>query len=70
VEGVGLGSKFAGGEAMATAELSPKSRFAAAVLCWLGGGFGLHRFYLGRKKSASQSLLFQVIVGTRRLGVR
>lgn len=46
---------------MATAELSPKSRFAAAVLCWLGGGFGLHRFYLGRKKSAIAMLIVGII---------
>lgn len=28
-------------------QTSDKSRIVAALLCWFGGGFGIHRFYLG-----------------------
>lgn len=28
--------------------VSPKSRLAAALLCWFLGVFGVHRFYVGK----------------------
>lgn len=46
-----------------TAELSPKSRFTALILCWLGGGLGFHRFYLGKKKSAIAMLVVGILSG-------
>ncbi len=29
-------------------EISPKSRLAVALFAWFLGGFGAHRFYLGK----------------------
>ena len=29
-------------------EISPKSRLAVTLLAWFLGGFGAHRFYLGK----------------------
>ena len=35
----------------AARSLSPKSRLVALLLCWLLGGFGAHRFYVGKWKT-------------------
>jgi hypothetical protein len=37
---------------------SPCSRLAAALLCFFLGGFGAHRFYVGKTTSAVFMLLF------------
>ena len=35
-----------------TGQISPKSRLATALLCWFFGQLGVHRFYLGKYKTA------------------
>lgn len=37
---------------MMSGEVSPKSRFITALLAFFLGVFGVHRFYIGRNKSA------------------
>jgi hypothetical protein len=37
--------------------VSPRSRLAAALLCWLLGVFGAHRFYVGKTGTAVLMLL-------------
>ncbi len=32
--------------------ISPKSRFVGVLLCWFFGGFGAHRFYVGKVGTA------------------
>ena len=39
-----------------------KDPIIAAVLCWLLGAFGGHRFYVGRKRSAIAMLLISLTV--------
>ena len=34
------------------AHISPKSRFVGLLLCWFLGGFGAHRFYVGKVGTA------------------
>ncbi|WGK69818.1 TM2 domain-containing protein [Candidatus Haliotispira prima] len=41
-----------------SADVSPKSRLVAVLLSWFLGYFGVHRFYLGRTKSAIMQILF------------
>ncbi len=36
---------------------SPKSRLAAALLCFFLGGFGIHRFYVGKPLTAILMIL-------------
>lgn len=38
--------------------VSPKSRAIAAVLAWFLGGFGGHRFYVGKTRSAILMAVF------------
>jgi TM2 domain-containing membrane protein YozV len=38
-------------------EISPKSRLAVALFAWFLGGFGAHRFYLGKIGTAIAMLL-------------
>lgn len=42
-------------------DVSPKLRLAAALLAFFVGGFGAHRFYLGRKGTAVVMLVLTVI---------
>ena len=50
--------------AEALPEISRKSRLVAALLCWLLGGFGAHRFYLGKTKSAIIQLVLTILIVT------
>ncbi len=38
--------------------VSTKKKFIAAILAFLLGGFGVHKFYLGEKKAGKNYLLF------------
>ena len=38
-------------------EISPKSRLATTLFAWFLGGFGAHRFYLGKIGTAIAMLL-------------
>lgn len=43
-------------------ELSKKDPIITAVLCWLLGAFGVHRFYVGRRKSGIAMLLISMTI--------
>lgn len=38
--------------------ISPCSRLVAGLLCWFLGGFGAHRFYVGKTSSAIWMVVF------------
>lgn len=48
---------------MAPADISPKSRLVAALLCWFLGIFGAHRFYVGKVGTGIAQLLTLGIFG-------
>ena len=39
------------------ARISPKARLIALLLCWFLGTFGVHRFYVGKTKTAILMIL-------------
>lgn len=43
------------------AGISPKSRLATALLAWFLGGFGAHRFYIGKTGTAIVMLVLGLI---------
>ncbi len=49
------------GAEAATSEVSPKSRLAATLLAFFVGGFGAHRFYLGKNGSAAGMLALTIV---------
>lgn len=42
---------------VSTARSSPKARVIALLLCWFLGTFGVHRFYVGKTKTAILMIL-------------
>ena len=42
---------------VSNARISPKARFIALLLCWFLGTFGVHRFYVGKTKTAILMIL-------------
>jgi TM2 domain-containing membrane protein YozV len=48
------------GKAAAT-DISPKSRLAVTLLAWFLGTFGVHRFYLGKIKTAIAMLVLGIL---------
>ena len=42
-------------------EVSPKSRLATTLLAWFLGGFGAHRFYLGKMGTAIIMLILWIV---------
>ena len=43
-----------------SSDTSPKSRLAAFLLAFFLGGFGLHRFYVGKNKSGALMLILTI----------
>lgn len=56
--GTRLGGKKASG---ATGEVSEKSRLTTTLLAWFLGGFGAHRFYLGKIATAVVMLVLSIV---------
>ncbi len=46
---------------VAAGDVSPKSRLAATLLAWFLGGFGAHRFYLGKTATAIGMLALTIL---------
>jgi TM2 domain-containing membrane protein YozV len=47
---------------MPRSNISPYSRLVALLLCWILGGLGAHRFYVGKWKSALVMMLVPIVV--------
>jgi len=52
------GARLAKAEAV---DVSPKSRLATTLLAWFLGGFGAHRFYLGKIGTAVVMLILGIV---------